>query len=69
MKIKVNGQIHELLHPGPTLALTAALAELGFTSPALATAVNGLFVPRDMRADVALTDGDQLEVLAPMQGG
>ncbi len=69
MKIKVNGQMHELSHPSPTLALTAALAKLGFTNPALATAVNGLFVPRDARADVALVDGDQLEVLAPMQGG
>ena len=69
MKIKVNGQMHDLSLPGPTLTLTAALAELGFTNPALATAVNGLFVPRDVRADVALADGDHLEVLAPMQGG
>ncbi|MBT2131023.1 sulfur carrier protein ThiS [Aliiroseovarius lamellibrachiae] len=69
MKIKVNGQMHDLSHPGPTLALTATLAKLGFTNPALATAVNGVFVPRDARKNVALVDGDQLEVLAPMQGG
>ena len=49
--------------------LHAALAELGFTGPAIATALNGDFIPRTARDTTRLTDGDRLEVLAPMQGG
>jgi sulfur carrier protein len=45
------------------------LNELGFTGPAIATALNGQFVPREARQTTALKSGDQLEVLAPMQGG
>jgi len=49
--------------------LAAALDELGFTSRAMATALNGRFVPGKDRKTTALSEGDQLEVLAPMQGG
>ena len=49
--------------------LAAALEELGFTSPAIATALNGQFISRAKRDDTWLTAGDRLEVLAPMQGG
>ncbi len=65
MQIIVNAQPHEVT--GVTLAL--ALNELGFTSPAIATALNGQFVPRESRNDTVLCPGDRLEVLAPMQGG
>lgn len=65
MKITVNAQAHEVA--GPSLA--AALRELGYDSPAIATALNGAFVARDARADTPLSEGDRLEVLAPMQGG
>lgn len=49
--------------------LAAALEELGFTSPAIATALNGQFISRAKRDDTRLKAGDRLEVLAPMQGG
>lgn len=49
--------------------LAAALEELGFTSPSIATALNGAFVARSKRDEVQLSEGDRLEVLAPMQGG
>lgn len=65
MQIIVNSQPHKIT--GSTLA--EALAELGFTSPALATALNGSFVSRAKRIDTLLTNGDRIEVLAPMQGG
>lgn len=65
MKIIVNAEPREV--SGGTVE--AALQELGFTSPAVATAVNGTFVARSQRAGVQLTEGDRLEVLAPMQGG
>mgnify|MGYP000436328505 FL=1 len=49
--------------------LEQTLQELGYHSPALATAVNGTFVSRAKRCETRLTDGDRVEVLAPMQGG
>jgi len=65
MKITVNAEPHEVA----SLTLSAALSELGYDNPTLATAVNGSFVPRSERVDTALKDGDLLEVLSPMQGG
>ena len=65
MHITVNAKPHDI--SAETLA--AALVELGFTSPAIATALNGQFVPVPAREATHLTAGDRLEVLAPMQGG
>jgi len=42
---------------------------LGYRQAAVATAVNGVFVPADAREELLLADGDALEILAPMQGG
>ncbi|WP_299211677.1 MULTISPECIES: sulfur carrier protein ThiS [Roseobacteraceae] len=50
-------------------ALGEALMELGFQCPAVATALNGTFVPRTQHAATRLQPGDRLEVLSPMQGG
>ncbi|WP_438955810.1 sulfur carrier protein ThiS [Cognatiyoonia sp.] len=50
-------------------ALDTVLAENGYAEATVATAVNGNFVPVTLRATHTLTDGDQIEVLAPMQGG
>ncbi|MFD3189954.1 sulfur carrier protein ThiS [Sedimentitalea sp. HM32M-2] len=65
MNILVNSEPHRIT----CASLGEALAELGFTSPAIATALNGAFVARNARATTRLQDGDRLEVLAPMQGG
>ncbi len=65
MKIELNGDTVEVEHTG----LDAVLTELGFTDAAVATAVNGDFVPRAARNTTVLRDGDRLEVVAPMQGG
>ncbi len=65
MKIVVNAVTHEVTSE----ILSTALTELGFTSPAMATALNGSFVPREARNTTMLRDGDRVEVLAPMQGG
>lgn len=65
MRIIVNGETHEV--SGPTLALV--LEELGYGAAVVATAVNGAFAPAAMRADLALTDGDAVEIVAPMKGG
>jgi sulfur carrier protein len=65
MKIEVNGEVRDMT--GPTLA--DALAELGLGKARVATALNGDFVPKAVRAGTTLKNGDRLEVLAPMQGG
>lgn len=65
MKILVNGDSREIA----ASSLEAALNELGYRDCIVATAVNGEFVSVSARMAVALSEGDRLEVLAPMQGG
>jgi sulfur carrier protein len=49
--------------------LDELLAGQGFAPMAVATAVNGEFVPRGARAATLLAAGDKVEVVAPRQGG
>ncbi|UJQ94243.1 sulfur carrier protein ThiS [Mariluticola halotolerans] len=65
MNITLNGAACETA----ATDLAAALVELGFADAVVATAVNGAFVPAAARGDFQLNSGDQIEVLAPMQGG
>lgn len=65
MKILVNGALHDTA----AADLAAALKELGYGESVVATALNGEFVPATSRSDAPLTEGDRLEVVAPMQGG
>ena len=65
MKILVNGAWRETA----AVDVAAALNELGYGESVVATALNGEFVPTGSRTGVRLTEGDRLEVLAPMQGG
>ena len=64
-RIRLNGA------PAETCART--LAELvaieGHAEAAVATAVNGDFVPRQERAATLLSEGDRVEIVAPRQGG
>lgn len=66
MKIQFNGKHIE--------ATATTLAELlqaqGFTADShVATAVNGVFVAKTAREAQTITEGDQIETVAPMQGG
>jgi sulfur carrier protein len=65
MRIYVNGDQREIEPVSLALALTA----LGYGGKKVATAVNGRFVPAPARERTSLSDGDKLEVVAPMQGG
>ena len=65
MRILVNGAAREVR----AADLPAALEELGYGGAVIATAVNGEFVPAADRGASRLAEGDELEVLAPMQGG
>jgi sulfur carrier protein len=65
MRILVNGAWHETAG----LELAALLQELGYRDAVVTTAVNGEFVAAALRQRTQLTEGDRVEVLAPMQGG
>ncbi len=65
MKILVNGDWRDV----SANLLALALQELGYRDGAFATAVNGTVVPSSARAQAILSEGDRVEVLAPMQGG
>jgi sulfur carrier protein len=65
MKILVNGAWRETQHA----ELGRALEELGYGGSVVSTALNGEFIAAAQRARTMLTEGDRVEVLAPMQGG
>lgn len=62
--IKLNGKDQQLSHTD----LAAALTELGYQK-GFAIAVNQVFLPRCNYDRTILSDGDQVEIVAPMQGG
>lgn len=64
MKITLNGEPRSIAAP----TLEALLSECGF-SGRVATAVNEAFIPAALRTTTRLSEGDRVEVLAPMQGG
>ncbi|MFI5000541.1 MAG: sulfur carrier protein ThiS [Reyranellales bacterium] len=65
MQIFVNGDRHDV----EPETLAAALTALGYGGRKIATALNGNFVPAGVRQNTPLSDGDRIEVVAPMQGG
>ena len=65
MRILINGASRDIR----AADLSGALEELGYGRAVVATAVNGEFVPAPARRAARLSDGDRIEVLAPMQGG
>lgn len=65
MNIIINGEPKNL--SGTTIA--DMLAEHGYADKVIAVAVNGAFVPKENHTAQNLNDGDQIEIVAPMQGG
>lgn len=65
LAVTVNG---ERRHARST-TLATLLEELGYGGQKVATALNGSFVASRMRAETRLSSGDEIEVVAPRQGG
>jgi sulfur carrier protein len=65
LRIDVNGTPFTVV----SRSLAEVLTELEYDGAAIATALNGTFVPTAARAATPLHEGDRIEVLAPMQGG
>jgi sulfur carrier protein len=66
MKLTVNGRDQSV---GPELSVEGLVASLLSARRGVAVAVNGTVVPRSRWAEVALADGDDVEVLTAAQGG
>jgi sulfur carrier protein len=66
MKITLNGE-SRTVEANATLA--DFIATLGEQPQALATAVNGEFVPRESRTQLTLRDGDAVFIFQPITGG
>ncbi len=66
MKLVVNGETVEL---GGAGGLPALLAHLGAIPDQVAVMVNDEVVPQARRAQIALAEGDRIEVLSFCGGG
>jgi sulfur carrier protein len=66
LKIKLNGETIDTT----ASTLSELCNTLGYDLKAkIATAVNGEFVSADKRGDLQLSDNDEIEIVAPRQGG
>ena len=65
LRLVVNGERQEIAAAN----LAEALVALDFADAVVATALNGAFVPKRLRAETALAEGDRIEIVAPRQGG
>lgn len=65
MKISLNGVSQNTSAKN----LEELLLEIDLSDAVVATAINGEFVAQNNRAQTLIEAGDQIEILAPMQGG
>jgi sulfur carrier protein len=65
LSLVVNGETREVA----ASTLADALEALGYAGQRVATAVNGSFVAQRDRSSTLLSAGDQVEIVAPRQGG
>lgn len=65
MTIVLNGEVFETTSTN----LLALLTEIELDEAVVATALNGEFIAGSEREETLITEGDRIEVLAPMQGG
>ncbi len=65
MNITINGQKKTASAPD----IQGMLDAEGYKGKIVAVARNGEFVPRTEYANTNLQDGDEIEIVAPMQGG
>lgn len=66
MRVIINGKERSFEAP---LNLYDVLEQEEVIGMLLAVARNGAFVPRGQYASIMVEDGDQIEIVAPMQGG
>ena len=65
MRVIVNGEPREI----SAASVDALLRELDYEGAHFAIAVNYDVVPRSRWAETALSNGDEIEIITPRQGG
>jgi sulfur carrier protein len=65
LQILLNGE----LHATDAQNLYELCTKLGFADARVATAVNGSFIAAAARGATKLTEADEVEIVAPRQGG
>ena len=65
MQILLNGE----LHATDAQNLSELCTKLGFADARVATSVNGSFIAAAARDATKLTEADEVEIVAPRQGG
>ncbi|AGA64097.1 hypothetical protein B488_01040 [Liberibacter crescens BT-1] len=63
--IQLNGKEKKIY----SKTLELLIDKEGFNPLIVATAVNGVFIAREKRADLQLKQNDTVEIVSPMQGG
>ncbi len=66
MIVTLNGQKKKIAKP---LNVQQLLQHEGYGDMLVAVAKNGTFVPKNSYSKTEIEDGDELEIVAPMQGG
>ncbi|MBD2857763.1 sulfur carrier protein ThiS [Spongiibacter sp. KMU-158] len=66
ISVSVNNEAKQCANDQP---LKGLLGTWGFDDEKVAVAVNEEFVPRSQYSAFTLSDGDRVDVLAPVQGG
>jgi len=66
IKVSVNGEIKELKE---NISVKDMLNFLDYRSKTFAVAINTTFVSIKKYEDTIIKDGDEIDILAPVQGG
>lgn len=64
MKIKVNNELRDIVEGSSLADILKEIPQTG-----TATALNGIFVPKDAREATILRDGDELTIISAAYGG
>ena len=66
IKVSVNGEIKEV---SENMNVNELIIALGYTIKGFAVAVNTTFVAIDTYANTIIKENDEIDILAPVQGG
>jgi len=66
IQVSVNGEIKEI---SENLNVTELIDELGYKTKGFAVAVNTTFVAIDTYECTLINENDEIDILAPVQGG
>ncbi|MGC2450140.1 MAG: sulfur carrier protein ThiS [Candidatus Sulfotelmatobacter sp.] len=69
MKLQINGDVREFGDAAAPFTLAALIETLAMKSDRVAVELNREIAPRDRWSDIALKDGDHLEIVHFVGGG